>query len=135
MTSSASNPLGWEVGQEVTYIMLGRYATVDDQEATITKVGRKYGEVVYRYENRYSDSGWGESRPMRFVLASGYEGGNTPYFRITTPELLAEEHRVDLARTAMEAGGLKWAAYSRCPLTADQMERIAAILNETKENA
>ena len=135
MTSSASNPLGWEVGQKVAYITLGGYVKGNKYEATITKVGRKYGEVVYRYENRYSASGWSESRPMRFALASGYAGGYNPDFRVVTPELLAEEHRVDLARTAMEAGGLKWAAYSRCPLTADQMERVAAILNETKEEA
>lgn len=132
MTAS-SNPQGWKVGQEVLFQQLGSCSVGAQYAATITKVGRKYGEVVYSYKNDYAPDGWLISRPQKFSLDDGYNVGQNRFYRVTTPEALAKEERWREAEKAMKEGGLKWGGYGRCPLTTDQLERIAAILNETKE--
>lgn len=109
----------WAVGQEV--VIRRTRGEARDKVARVYKVGRKYG-YAKPDDHPFPD--------VQFRLDTGYENSDySAYYRVVTPELLADEDRRASALARVTAAGFKAHSSEVRGISTDVLERIADLLD------
>jgi len=124
-----------KVGDEVRVLRHVRYrgddTPRDGQQATVTKVGRKYATAAWT-ESRVNFSGTGtyqDDRTIEFNMETGDERDSRFGYYVRTPEQLAAERRRSEVLAIIKDAGLEFRhGYGERRRTLEQLEALAEVV-------